>query len=245
MQIMYCVEGSSVHITETEKYQINAGECLIMGRQLVRWGDRDVNIPHSVYTISIDHEFCRKLGADDTITTKVAKEDFVTKQCILDIINAIDEKGENWETRTMDIVTALLLHISNTYSGKGFELNDNDVFPDSVMRKIDVYIKEHMHEKISQETLATLAGLKSSQFNKRFKITTGYAPTVYMNIKRCAEAREILLTTDFDMNEVAAMCGYNDKSYFYKWYKKIYGTNAYDDAKLPLTETFYKLKKKP
>ena len=66
-----------------------------------------------------------------------------------------------------------------------------------------------------------------------------------MNIKRCAEAREILLTTDFDMNEVAAMCGYNDKSYFYKWYKKIYGTNAYDDAKLPLTETFYKLKKKP
>ena len=245
MQIVYCMDGTSFHITEKEKYQINGGDCLIMGRQLVRWGDTDNLTPHSVYTISIDHEFCKKLGVDDTITALTNPDDTVVKACILDIIEAIDKKGEGWENRTMDIVSSLLLHINSNYGEKGFEINDNDVFPDSVMRKIDLYIKEHMHEKISQDKLSDIAGLKSSQFNKRFKITTGYAPTVYMNIKRCAEAREILLTTDFDMNEVTAMCGYNDKSYFYKWYRKIYGTNAYEDAKGPIVETFYNLKKKP
>ena len=244
MQILYCMDGSTLRKTEGENYHINKGDCLIMGRQLIRWDDNSVVTPHSVYALSVDHEFCRKLGVDDTITTLVGKDDIVVKNCILDIIKIIDEKGENWEENTMDVVSMLLLHINSTYKDKGFEVNDADVFSDDVMRKIDLYIKEHMHEKIPQEALANLAGLKSSQFNKRFKVTTGYPPTVYMNIKRCAEAREILLTTDFDMNEVAVMCGYNEKSYFYKWYRKVYDANAYEDAKQPIVETFYTLKKK-
>ncbi len=244
MLIAYCSEGKYNYITENGSYEINEGECLIIGRRLVRYSDKNNITPHSTYTISFDHEFCKNLGIDDTITCLVKKDDVFVKSCVLDIIKAIDKKEASWENKAMDIVKSLLLHINENYGQYAFSINDDDIFNDETMNKLDGYIRKHISEKITRDDMAEAVGLKSSQFNKRFKATTGYTPTEYLNIKRCAEARGLLLTTDFSIEDVVAMCGYNDKSYFYKKYKEIYGTNAYDDANLPLVETFYKLKTK-
>ncbi|MBR2471757.1 MAG: helix-turn-helix transcriptional regulator, partial [Clostridia bacterium] len=210
---------------------IKEGECLLVGRQMLRSCDKNETRPHYVYTIGFDPEFCKNLGVNDTLTGVVPATDTVLKNYIINIVKEIDAGASGWEERTTDIAKSLLFYVNETYKEYAQELNYKHLLSDTDIQKIDSYINTHMSDKIAFEDLAKLVDLKSTQFNKRFKITTGCTPVEYINISRCRVAREFILTTDFTMEEIISMCGYNDKSYFYKRYKEIYGTNAYDDIK--------------
>lgn len=230
-EILYCFKGEFNYVADAGDFEVKEGDCLFIGRQQVRYCNRNETRMHCVYTVGIDSEFCKSLGFDDTITCLSAGNDMSMQKFIKDIIKEFDAEEPGWEMRIQDIVKSMLLHISNTYKEYSCPINDRNILPDEAMVKIDSYIRAHVSGKITLEDLANLVNLKSTQFNKRFKITTGHTPVEYINIMRCRAAREFILTTDFSLEEIISMCGYNDRSYFYKKYKEVYGTNAYDDMK--------------
>ena len=244
IQIVYYTEGSNTYVTDKGKYQVEEGDCFIAGRRLIRGCDKKTINPNCAYTVSFSHDFCKSLGIDDTITCLVKKDDSVVKSCVLDIINAIDKKGEGWEGKAIDIAKKLLVHINERYGEHSFPVDDTDVFPDEIMYRLDEYIRAHLSEKITLDDMAKVAGLKYSQFNKRFKATTRYTPVMHLNIARCMTAMDLILTTDFSMDDIASMCGYCNKSFLYKNYREIFGANAYDHAKCAPIEAEYKLKEK-
>lgn len=230
-EILYCFKGDFAYVTDMGEFEIKEGECLAIGRQRTRNAPRNETRAHYVYALGFDHEFCKSIGMDDTITGVISKTDVVPANCIKEMIKEFDEALPGWENRMQDISKLLLLHIDKTYKDLACPINDKNILPDEDMVKIDAYIRAHVSEKIVLDDLANLVDLKSTQFNKRFKITTSYTPVEYINIMRCRAAREFILTTDFTLEEIISMCGYNDRSYFYKKYKEIYDTNAYDDMK--------------
>lgn len=230
-EILYCYKGQFTYSTDLGDVDVKEGECLAIGRRRIRNVCKDETREHFVYALGFEHEFCKSIGVDDTITGIIPTTDIVPVNCIKDIIKEFDGGLPGWENRMQDIAKSMLLHINNTYKEKSCPVNDKNILPDEYMLKIDAYIRAHVSEKITLDDLAELVGLKSTQFNKRFKITTGYTPVEYINILRCRAAREFILTTDFSLEEIISMCGYNDRSYFYKRYKEVYDTNAYDDIK--------------
>ena len=230
-EILYCFKGEFTYITDVGEFEVKEGECLAMGRQRIRSVRKDEKRAHYVYAMGFKTEFCKSIGMDDSVTCIVPVTDVVPRTCIKDIIKEIDGQVPGWEKRVTDIAKSLLLHINEKYKEYSRPINDKHILSDKEMLKIDSYINLHINEKIAFNDLANLVGLKSTQFNKRFKITTNYTPVEYINIKRCRAAREFILTTDFSLEEIISMCGYNDRSYFYKKYKEIYDTNAYDDMK--------------
>lgn len=230
-EILYCYKGNFSYFTDKGEFEIKEGECLVIGRRCTRCVCKTETREHLVYALGFDPEFCKANGIDDTITSVVPKTDVVPVNCIKSIIKEFDGAKSGWELRMQDIAKSMLLHISEKYKEYSNPGNDKNILSDEEMVKIDSYITAHVNEKITLEDLANLVGLKSTQFNKRFKITTNYTPIEYINILRCRAAREFILTTDFSMEEIISMCGYNDRSYFYKRYKEVYGTNAYDDEK--------------
>ncbi len=231
MQILYCYKGEFNYITDVGEFKIKEGECFLVGRQRVRYCDIKEENRHLVYSLGIDHELCKKIGVDDSLTGPVKADDIVPKSCILDIIKEVDNKQIGWENRTVDVVKSLLGHINKTYKEYAVPVNDKNIFPDEIMKKIDSYLKTNITERITLDDMAGMVGFKSTQFNKRFKITTDYTPIEYLNLIRCRTARELILTTDFTIEDIIAMCGYNDRSYFYKKYREVYGENAYNDIK--------------
>ena len=230
-EVLYCFSGEFNYVTDAGEFEVTEGSCLLVGRQQVRYCNKNETRMHCVYTIGFDRELCKSLGVDDTITGLISPTDIITKTCMIDIIKEVDRQSNGWENRMLDIVKSMLFHINTTYKDYSRPVNDKNILPDEDMVKIDSYIRAHVSEKITLEDLANLVDLKSTQFNKRFKITTNYTPVEYINIVRCRAAREFILTTDFSLEEIISMCGYNDRSYFYKKYKEIYDTNAYDDMK--------------
>ena len=72
---------------------------------------------------------------------------------------------------------------------------------------------------------ADISGYGTSQFARSFKNTTGKTPAKYIIESKIEKAKEIILTTSIPMNQVAALCGYNDPLYFSRIFKKRVGVS--------------------
>jgi len=117
-------------------------------------------------------------------------------------------------------------HYINTYGNMGKALN---------------YLKEHFHEKTSNEVLAKEAGLSIRQFEKRFKQLFDCSPHHYIIRLRILSACKLLLSDGQSIAEIAFNLGFYDQSAFTKHFNKIVGLTPKDYIKknrLPLTSRF-------
>ncbi|OCT15758.1 hypothetical protein A8709_16185 [Paenibacillus pectinilyticus] len=81
------------------------------------------------------------------------------------------------------------------------------------------YMEQHMAEQISIETLAQLAHYHPNYFINAFKQFTGYSPIQYMNHLRSEKAKDLLLTTELNVSQIADAFGM-ELSYFSRMFKE-------------------------
>ena len=85
---------------------------------------------------------------------------------------------------------------------------------------------EHIHsnvgEKITVESMASVACLSASHFARVFKMETGKAPMEYVNDLRLERAKKLLLAGDKSMTEIALDCGFGSPSYLSACFQKEY-----------------------
>ncbi|MBB3111304.1 AraC-like DNA-binding protein [Paenibacillus phyllosphaerae] len=72
--------------------------------------------------------------------------------------------------------------------------------------------------------LADQACVSASHFSRVFKQLTGMNVTDYVNAKRLALAKELLLATDDTIEAIALMCGFQGMRHFYQMFKKVTGS---------------------
>lgn len=73
--------------------------------------------------------------------------------------------------------------------------------------------------------LAGLCDMSNSHFIRKFKSFTGYPPHRYMSMVRIAYAKEMLLSDDSSVSEIANKLGYDNPLYFSRLFKKYTGTS--------------------
>jgi len=91
------------------------------------------------------------------------------------------------------------------------------------LRLVLDYIHEHLAEDVSLETLARVAGLSPFHFARLFKKTVGIAPHQYLIRRRVERAKELLLTTESEIAEIAVQVGFCDQSHLTSHFKRTYG----------------------
>ncbi len=90
------------------------------------------------------------------------------------------------------------------------------------LREVMPYIRRHFREKLTVESLATLAHLSPSQFHAVFKRAIGISPIAYLNSYRLSLAADRLINTEQSVAEIARSVGLDDLSYFNKLFRKAY-----------------------
>ncbi|HHC79582.1 MAG TPA: response regulator [Flavobacteriia bacterium] len=73
---------------------------------------------------------------------------------------------------------------------------------------------------INIESLAQELGLSRSQLHRKIRMLTEMSTTEYINHIRIEKAKQLLLHTRLDINEIAYQIGYSDSGYFIKIFKK-------------------------
>lgn len=93
---------------------------------------------------------------------------------------------------------------------------NNDV---EFIRLID-YMERHLADKITLETLAQLIHFNESYLIEQFKEAMGVPPMKYLNEMRMEKAKELLITTQKSITDVARETGFQSIHYFSRTFKK-------------------------
>lgn len=90
------------------------------------------------------------------------------------------------------------------------------------------YIREHYHEVLSLVDIAEYVHLNPDYFSRIFKEETGQTYIAYLTYFRLSKACEMLINSNYKVQEIAEAVGYNNVSYFSTVFKKQYGCNPYE-----------------
>jgi AraC-like DNA-binding protein len=97
-----------------------------------------------------------------------------------------------------------------------------------VRRAID-WMRHHFDESFPIETVAEIAGMSVSSFNRHFREVTSTSPLQYLKTLRLQAARR-LLASDMDATRTAYAVGYESPSQFSREYARLFGRPPKQDA---------------
>ncbi len=102
-------------------------------------------------------------------------------------------------------------------------LGTTDVDSDFYRRFLDILMKEIGNQDLNVDMIASKMGLERSQFYRKIKSLTNYAPVELIRRLRLQRGRELLVTTDRTVAEIAYETGFSTPAYFTKCYRDAYG----------------------
>ncbi|AJS59395.1 AraC family transcriptional regulator [Paenibacillus sp. IHBB 10380] len=144
----------------------------------------------------------------------------------ISLFNNIKLMDKEWQRAD----TLEKLHVKTLFYQFVYELlrqyqqGNNAIKPDLVTQAIH-YIHEHYREHITLESLVEMLDCNSRQFLRMFKSQKSTSPIDYLIHFRVNKAKELLLSTEFTLKEIADGVGYPDSYYFSRIFKKYEGVS--------------------
>ena len=118
----------------------------------------------------------------------------------------------------------LIRIVSRYFPGKrseGYNCTD-------VIQVLSEYIREHICEELSLETLAGIVYLHPSYLSRYFKETTGRTLSSFITDCKMEKAAELLSGGNAKVNEVMKQLGYQKSQYFSSLFKEKFGVTPND-----------------
>lgn len=132
-------------------------------------------------------------------------------------------------------VLGVFYNILNEVSSR-LKYSSQKPFRASVKNAVD-YITLNYAKNITIHDLAEIANLSQSRFFSVFKNETGTTPIEYKNQICIRNAKKMLLTEDFSIEEISEKLGFNSTSYFRRTFKK-YTKQSPSDYKKSIKSDF-------
>lgn len=91
---------------------------------------------------------------------------------------------------------------------------------DTTVATVKNYIRSHLDENLTRESLAAMVYLTPDYLSHLFKRETGFSLTNYIIYERIEEAKRLLAGTGQSIGDIATRCGFQNISYFSKQFKR-------------------------
>ena len=89
------------------------------------------------------------------------------------------------------------------------------------------YISDNALEKITIDDICRKTHISKYHLCRKFKEATGQTVVAFLNEKRLAAARQLLVTSNQSVLDIAASCGFECANHFNGLFKKKYGLTPY------------------
>lgn len=104
-------------------------------------------------------------------------------------------------------------------------LKEGDARSRSLFQEAAERMNERFHESISMSDLAAERGCSLGHFQRQFKASAGITPLAYLNALRIKKAVFYLENTEFPVNQIGRLCGFENPYYFSRAFKKAMGVS--------------------
>jgi AraC-like DNA-binding protein len=183
-------------------------------------GDETIIIGGHFYFNEDIHPFFKNLPVIIHITKFETTHQLMLQQTAQLILAELDTERPGNRTMLKALAEMLFIYIIRAYleqatpqSGFLSALNDTRI------SKALKLIQELPGNDWNMELLADNAGMSRSVFFNRFKKLVGETPSTYLTNWRIRKAKEILITSNIKINEVASEVGYQSEAAFNRIFK--------------------------
>lgn len=191
-----------------------------------------INLTISQYNkIGVAQEDC-KLKVENTSVWQFGESpinvthDTSIKKAIARLIDLFTEEHYNKEAFIDFAIKELILRFVRTPARDKIELEKNEELENETNPSIEAvlgYIKEHIDEPISIDTLTDIASMSKAAFFRTFKETLDISPIDYINRERVEIAKNRLVDISKSVTDICYELGYNHMTYFIRVFKKYEG----------------------
>ena len=142
----------------------------------------------------------------------------VYKEIFTNLIKHYSIPSENHEIILQSLLLELIYTITKDSAKAIKKGNSNNNY--TLIEKSLKYIKEHLTDDLSLETVSKNASFSPIHFHNCFKVTTGKTLHEYVEEQRIKKAVVLLTTTALTLSEIAYQCGFSSQAYFSYVFKR-------------------------
>jgi AraC-like DNA-binding protein len=114
----------------------------------------------------------------------------------------------------VQILTDVLLHTLSRNQ------QPHSRFLPDYIQQTQLFLKEHLHEKITLDRLSELFSISKYHLAREFKVYTGLTPNEYLINLRMNKSKELLRYADLPIHEIAKEVGFENVSHYINQFKK-------------------------
>jgi two-component system response regulator YesN len=89
------------------------------------------------------------------------------------------------------------------------------------------FIREHLDENISLTDLASIINISPNYYSSLFRQMLGCCFSEYLGLIRIDKACDLMAASTSSIQEISALCGFSDATYFSRFFKQKVGTTPY------------------
>jgi AraC-type DNA-binding domain-containing proteins len=106
-----------------------------------------------------------------------------------------------------------------------------------LIRKCCDYISENLHGKINVSDLSGFCRCSSAYLTNQFKKELNKTPLEYITEQKTECAKDLLLSSNFSIDAIAAFLGYSSHSHFSSVFKRVNGVSPKEFKKIAVPES--------
>jgi AraC family transcriptional regulator len=139
------------------------------------------------------------------------------------ILDALAAPGQSSQLLQDHVMLGLGAHFAQTYGGMAKSvLRQGGLAPWQEGRAKE-FIAANLSKSISLQDIADECGLSLAHFARSFKTSVGMTPHNWLQTRRIARAKDLLLTSTLDLADIALDCGFADQSHFTRIFSRLNG----------------------
>lgn len=222
LEFLYCLEGTTQITTNASTFQLAPKEIALINSNHLH-DIQAISESSKYYCFILDTRLTEACGFDITsFTFQNHIADSVITTLFDEIISELTHQEELYKQQVKTLLTEVLVHLYRNY-------RFSDSLPTENAHKIQLvkdgisYIKQHYTEPLQIDLICQAIGISKFHFCRIFKEITNKTVLEYINILRCHQARQLILSGNYTISQSAEKIGFQNISYFSKCYQKHIG----------------------
>lgn len=219
-EIFFIKSGSGRVQIENESFPVKENSLVLIGSQVLHTEYSNPDSPLDYYVLGVEG---LKINTNKPIEYSIvnsASNAVSIRHCFESILQEMHNKLEGYEEICQHYLAILILLICRKDHVSYEVTNSQNISREC--RKVKNYIESNYHDKITLDSLAANCNLTKYYLSHKFSELYRKSPMSYLTEVRLASAKDLLLTTNHSIEEIASTTGFSSSSYFSQTFQKHY-----------------------
>ena len=133
------------------------------------------------------------------------------------------EEAAGYEFKVRGLLSRVIFMLSEGQTGKPYAPTPKELRDMERTKQMITFMESHFTDELTIKQIAAVAALSEGECLRCFKRSTGLSPIQFLKDYRLIRAAELIHSTNQQISDIAAQCGFLDMSYFAKSFKQAFG----------------------